>query len=139
MTITTGDIDETPPGTPPTNPNFGVPAPNSWNLPIQLKWEAVDATVAACTLELSVCSDYMGGLMQVIPTGLNADICITIEESNDGVNWDTYSDCSTVDIVANEVKNLKTGKIYGVYYRICVDPKTNTAGTLDIVWNLKLN
>ena len=104
--------------------------------PIQLIWTGIDATSAACSEVKLVCFAYLGGLLQVVPIGLDADICITVEESNDGVNWCPYSGCAE-DIVVSGVTNVKTSQVYGTHYRVCIDPKTNTTGTIDINWNLK--
>jgi len=95
---------------------------------------AQDMDSAFCTDAITV----QGGLaLQLVWTGNNAsDGTITIETSVDGVCWCDYpggdftipmvAGCQPFDIPSTSVP----------FFRVCYDPGSNTAGTLDIAYNV---
>lgn len=103
------------------------------DIPIFIKlatdWELVGAEFG----EVKLIKQLWWGRLQILTSGTNGDIVITIETSFDQVNWVPWNECSKLKIT-DSLTHIRMYELDGLYYRLVYhsnDPlNTNTSGTL---------
>ena len=99
-----------------------------------------DVAANAASQEVIDLSPFSGNItFQVVTDGiLTADSTVTVEESNDGVNYVTASDNAGADLtiaLAAGVNNImkKIHSDHARYLRLSFSEGTNTAGTVSMI------
>lgn len=89
-----------------------------------------------CSNSQELCFSYDWSI-QFLKVGANGNPLITIEVSNDNINWDCYSVCSTdYELDADSIRfidDIMTSK----YIRICVESNGVTNGNISALMFLK--
>lgn len=72
----------------------------------------------------------------LLPTGLNADYRITLDVSDDNINFVNYKlDNQLIDHTKPEI--IFDSLLPGDWFKIIISPDSNTSGTLNITMNVK--
>ncbi len=97
--------------------------------------ENIDATASFTSEAVQRSRSYDWSLI-LIPTGLDADYKITLEVSDDGVNYAAYK------LDGQLIDHTKSCPIFdsiliGDFFRFKYDPNGNSTGTISATFNIK--
>jgi len=95
-----------------------------------------EAIADFCSVSQELCFNYAWHL-QVVKTGYDGNPLVTIEVSNDNVNWDKFHTSSTNYALVNDSVTFKRSVSPFKYIRICVASNGVTTGTINAKINIK--
>ncbi len=95
----------------------------------------VDATNTFTTDAIKLIRSYDWNVI-LIPSGLDANYKVTLEVSDDNVNFVTYKlDAQTMPFGENSI--IFDSLLAGEYFRVSYDPDANSTGTITMTLNVK--
>ena len=106
--------------------------------PILLKILDNEPIGTFCSVSQELCFSYDWSL-QLVKNGANGNPLISLEISNDNVNWNEYHECAK-DVLFDDVDNTMRfidEILPSRYFRICVKDNGVTTGTIDAIMYLK--
>ena len=104
--------------------------------PIVLDLGMLDASLTGCTTTQELCYNY-DWFLTILKTGTDGDPIVTVEASNNGVNWVTYNCKANGVTLTDDYTGFTDDSISSKYFRLCFEPNGTTTGTLTIDMNLK--
>jgi len=89
-----------------------------------------------CSTVIEMCYSYDWSL-QVTKDSADGDPLITIEVSNDGVNWNSYHDCAADVLLDDDSIRFIDSMSTDLHYRVCMKANGTTTGTITAILTLK--
>ena len=96
-----------------------------------------DESIAdVCSTQIDLCFDYIW-FLQIVKTGSDGNPLFTLEASNDGVNWDSWSECTEDVELIDTSMSFKDHYFAAKHLRLCMQANGTTTGTVTALINLR--